>query len=48
MLGLYNVMLLLAFYCPKSKRIIKYAYWVTHSLIVLFLFSILILGVAAI
>ena len=47
MLGLYNAMLLLALYCPKLKRTIKYTYWVTHSLIVLFLFSILIIGVAA-
>ena len=47
LLGLYNAMLLLALYCPKLKRTIKYTYWVTHSLIVLFLFSILIIGVAA-
>lgn len=43
----YNAILLLALYCPKLKRTIKYTYWVTHSLIVLFLFSILIIGVAA-
>jgi hypothetical protein len=43
----YNAILLLTLYCPKLKRTIKYTYWVTHSLIVLFLFSILIIGVAA-
>ena len=43
----YNAMLLLALYCPKLKRTIKYTYWVTHSLIVLFLFSILIRSVSA-
>ena len=47
LLGLYNVMLLLALYCPKLKRTIKYTYWVTYCLIALFLFSILIIGVAA-
>ena len=44
LLGLYNVMLLLALYCPKLKRTIKYAYWAIHVLIVLLLFSILIIG----
>ena len=48
MVMFYNVILLLALYCPKLKRTIKYTYWVAHSLIVLFLFSILIIGVAAI
>ena len=43
----YNVMLLLALYSPKLKRTIKYTYWVTYCLIALFLFSILIIGVAA-
>ena len=41
MLGLYNVMLLLALYCPKLKRTIKYTYWATHVLIVIIIFSIL-------
>ena len=41
MVMFYNVMMLLVLYCPKLKRIIKYSYWVTHSLIVIFLFSIL-------
>ena len=47
MVMFYNVMLLLALYSPKLKRTIKYTYWVTHSLIVLFLFSILIRSVSA-
>ena len=41
MLGLYNVMLLLALYCPKLKKAIKYTYWMIHVLIVIILFSIL-------
>ena len=41
MLGLYNVMLLLALYCPKLKKAIKYTYWTTHVLIVIIIFSIL-------
>ena len=41
MVMFYNVMLLLALYSPKLKRTIKYTYWMTHSLIILFLFSIL-------
>lgn len=47
MVMFYNVMLLLALYSPKLKRTIKYTYWVTYCLIALFLFSILIIGVAA-
>lgn len=47
MVMFYNVMLLLALYCPKLMRAIKYTYWVTHSLIALLLSSILMMSVAA-
>jgi hypothetical protein len=48
MIVFYNVSLLLALYCPKVKKAIKYAYWTVHGLIVLFLFVIfLMMGVAA-
>ena len=44
----YNVTLLLALYCPKVKKTIKYAYWTVHGLIVLcLLFVFLMIGVAA-
>ena len=45
---LYNVMLLLSWYCPKLKKTIKYTYWTIHGLIVLFLlFLFLMIGVTA-
>ena len=40
MVVFYNVMLLLSWYCPKLKKTIKYTYWTTHGLIVLFLLFI--------
>jgi hypothetical protein len=48
MIVFYNVMLLLSWYCPKLKKTIKFVYWTTHGLIVLFLlFIFLMIGVAA-
>lgn len=44
----YNVTLLLALYCPKVKKTIKFVYWTVHGLIVLcLLFVFLMIGVAA-
>ena len=48
MIVYYNVTLLLSLYCPKVKKTIRYTYWTTHGLIVLFLlFIFLMIGVAA-
>ena len=48
MIVFYNVTLLLALYCPKVKKAIKYTYWTVHGLIVLCLiFIFLMIGVAA-
>ena len=48
MIVFYNVTLLLALYCPKVKKAIKYAYWTVPGLIVLcLLFVFLMIGVAA-
>ena len=48
MIVFYNVSLLLALYCPKLKKSIKYVYWTVQGLIVLcLLFIFLMIGVAA-